>query len=240
MAAIKTLLVARVEPPSADFCAKAAELGLEVWHRSMLRVELADESTLRRDLDKVLMRNTTLIFTSQFAARAVHLNCPEILSQHALMAVGAGTAEALAPNKASFPSQGEGAQALLDLLPNSLSGQFFCLLQAPDALTTLLHGLRTREAEVSIVEAYKRIRVPMDALELARLQSIYCVDAGSGAQLKALVDAGLPLHTPLILPSERVRALAKSIEITGMIEVCLSDEGLRFECLCNSVRNLNE
>jgi uroporphyrinogen-III synthase len=230
MAAIKTLLVARLEPPSADFCAKAAQLGLEVWHRSMLRVELAERAQLRTALAAVAP-NATLIFSSQVAARAVQLHCPNILSQHALMAVGAGTAKALEPHNVRFPSRSEGAQALLDLLAESLNGHRFCLIQAPDALTILLDGLVARGAEVSIIEAYRRIRVPMDALERKRLQSVYCVDVGSGAQLQALVDAGLPAKTPMLLPSQRVKALAKTLGMLGLIEVCLSEKGLRFDRL---------
>ncbi len=230
MAAIETLLVARVELPSADFCAKAAQLGLEVWHRSMLRVELAERVQLREALAAVAP-NATLIFSSQVAARAVQLHCPDSLSQHALMAVGAGTAKALEPHNVRFPSQSEGAQALLDLLPESLNGHRFCLIQAPDALAILLDGLSARGAEVSIIEAYRRIRVPMDALERKRLQLVYCVDVGSGAQLQALVDAGLPLQTALILPSERVRNLALSLSMTGLQCVSLSEEGFRMRNL---------
>lgn len=227
MAACKTLLVARVEPPSAEFCAKAAQLGLDVWHRSMLRVELAERSALRAALASVPTSKATLVFTSRFAARSVKAQFPEILSQHALMAVGASTAEALKPYEARCPNQNEGAQALLDLLPNSLSGQNFCLIQAPDALTTLKNALHERAAEVIVIEAYTRIHVAMQAIESARLQSLYCVDAGSGAQLQALFDEGLPLQTALILPSERVRSLALSFGLTGQHCVSLSDEGSR-------------
>jgi uroporphyrinogen-III synthase len=229
-----TLLVARVNPPSEAYCAAASQFGLQVWHRSMLSLQVANLSLLLPQLVQLTKTKPapTLVFSSPFAASVLQMHAPELLNQCPLLAVGASTAAALAPFSARFPSKSEGAQALLDMLPNSLEGQTFCLFQAPDALPILAQGLRDRGAVLQIIEAYARMREPMTREERERLQMLQCADVGSGEQLQALMDAGLPLDTALILPSQRVKDQAVEFGITSVVCcVSLSDEGVRIQYL---------
>jgi len=236
-----TLLVARAWPPSEAYCAAVRSLGLAIWHRSMLVIENAERSVLLLQLAKLGSAKTpsTLVFSSPFAARALQTLAPELLSRHPLLSVGAGTSAALMPHFATAPSAGEGAQALLNMLPESLTGQAFCLLQAPDALPVLQDGLRARGAQVQIIEAYARIRAPIRDVERERLLTLRCVDVGSGEQLKALLAGGLPLATPLILPSERVRQLAESFGFCAPLRASSSAESERLYNLAEMLVDSN-
>ena len=224
-----TLLVARATPPSEAYCAAANLLGLTIWHRSMLIIKACDPSVLRPQLARLAAANPTptLVFCSPFAAGVLQSLAPALLREHVLMSVGAGTSAALAPFPATAPVISEGAQALLDILPNSLTGQSFCLFQASDGLPVLKAGLYSRGAQVQTIEPYTRSTSPMLDQERERLHSLRCVDVGSGAQLEALLESGLPLLTPLILPSMRVRQLAESFGFCAPIRVSSSAESER-------------
>ena len=228
-----TLLVTRVNPPSEAYCAAATQLGLQVWHRSMLSLQVADLSVFLPQLARLIKAKPapTLVFSSPFAVRVLQTHAPELLNRCPLLAVGPSTASALAPYPARFPSQSEGAQALLDMLPNALEGQSLCLFQAPDALPILALGLHDRGAELQIIEAYTRVRTPIRDDEIERLKTVRCVDVGSGDQLQALLDEGLSLDTPMILPSERVRRVAMLLGVRGQTHTGLSDENARLRAL---------
>ena len=199
----------------------------------MLVIQIAERNVLLPQLAQLSAATTpaTLVFSSPFAARALQLHFPELLSRHPLLTVGASTAAALAPYPARLPSESEGAQALLDILPSALTSQSFCLIQAPDALPMLQVGLSARGAQIQIIEAYARIRSPMHVDERDRLLNLRCTDIGSGAQLEALLNAGLPLTTPLILPSERVKNFAESLGFSELLVVSNSSESERLQNL---------
>jgi uroporphyrinogen-III synthase len=220
----KTLLLARVDAPSAAYVARAQALGYQLWHRSLLDIIAREPTLWRSDLLAALQKQRThLVFSSQQAVHIVRRYADAALESQSLFAVGPASAARLAPHPAEFPQHGEGARALFEHLlarfAGALSQHRFVLLQAPDAKPDLEHLLRSAGAVVLVIVVYERAPTVLTRQEQATLAACTLADMGSSAQLQVGITAGLGKKCQLLLPSQSAIAIAEAAGYTRCLLV---------------------
>ncbi|MDG1818671.1 MAG: uroporphyrinogen-III synthase [Porticoccaceae bacterium] len=128
-------------------------------------------------------------------------------------AVGERTAELLkqAGIDALHPRGRQNSEELLKLEPlQELDNQRIIIFRGVGGREILGETLIERGARVEYCELYKRV-INSEQLALAQQQETDCLIAHSGELIQAMGEAGKAADTPVVVPSERVAAIARDL-----------------------------
>ena len=200
----------------------AATHGARVLALSPLRIQHRDDAGTRAALRAALAADV-VVFTSANAVRAAAaLQALRPRRARTWLAVGAGTAAALARagvNDVLAPMQmdSEGLLALPALA--DVRGRTIGLVTAPGGRDRLAPALRARGAAVLRADVYARVDIAPSTRALARLRTLSAprlLALSSGEALASMLaavpdDVRLRLQrTPVLAASDRLAALARS------------------------------
>jgi len=198
----------------------AARQGARLLALSPWRLALHDDPATRRALGLALAAPRVL-FTSPAAVRAAAaLQVLRSSPGQSIIAVGAGTAQALRQagvDAVESPSRmdSEGVLGLPGLL--SVAGMEVGLVTAPQGRDLLAATLRQRGAVVRRADVYRRVPVPLSAAALRKLRELQrpaALALSSGGALQQLLaslppDAAARLRAmPVVAASARLQQLA--------------------------------
>jgi len=184
---------------------------------------------------------------AQFGMAAIRASgtLPDTLQ---VFAVGPGTARALNAQGVSgvITPEGQDSEALLALPQlQAVAGKRVVIVRGVGGRGLLAETLRTRGAQVDLMECYRRLRPQADATSLlARwrtggIDAVTVTSAETLHNLAALLgEAGRPLlaATPLFAPHEKIAEAARRFGIAHVIATPGGDDGL-VDGLVNWFRN---
>ncbi len=185
----------------------------------------ADTAVAHQQLQEAARADATIFLS----ANAVDWAMKRVPAEHfsaPLMAIGAATARALARHglpTALQPEQAYTSEALLELPQlqvDALVGKRMLIVRGEGGRPLLMETLKSRGAQVEVAEVYRRIRPSADSGVLLRAWNADKIDVAvlnSGEALRNLYHlAGEKgraqlQSTPLVVVSERIAALAKTL-----------------------------
>ena len=187
------------------------------------------------------------IFTSRNAVEHAFAHWPELAQRIGtadFSAVGAGTAKALKAKgiaQVLIPKSEYNSEGLLDLAQfRQPTGQHLAVISGHGGRGLLVDTLRARGAQVTRLDVYKRVPVSTDVRGYLRqhLQNIQMIVITSAEALAVLVDPGteqdleIVLGYPLVVASDRIARVAKTLGFSAQIEVAeqVTDKALADAC----------
>ncbi len=185
----------------------------------------ADNAMARQQLQEAAHADAIIFLSTNAVDWAMKLAPPENFSAP-LMAIGAATARALTRHglpTALQPEHVYTSEALLklpQLQVDALAGKRMLIIRGEGGRALLAETLKSRGARVGIAEVYRRIRPLADGGILLRAWAANAIDVAvltSGEALHNLYHlAGVEgrerlQSTPLVVVSERIAALAKTL-----------------------------
>lgn len=230
------VLITRPSGRGRELCQQLRERGATVLHIPMLEIAPLDATahseatlceTMRRAKNAVLEldRYNALIFIS---VNAVHHGMalveeywPQMPAGQEYFAIGEATAQALRDHHLSPTAAGAAMNSEALLAHPSLKHlphQRVAIFRGLGGRETLAETLTARGARVDYIECYQRLTPQLEAQDLIQRlaeANINCSVVNSGESLEnlsALLPAGHALYSqPVILPSDRVAALARKL-----------------------------
>lgn len=229
------VLVTRPAHQAEPFCTLLAQAGAEAVRFPVLAIAPAADPAAVAAVAERLDQFDLLIFISVNAVQYGLEWLPgpgDWPTSTAIAAVGSRTAAALVEEGLSVtlvPETGHNSEALLALPAlQDMRHRRVLIVRGNGGRETLAEALRARGAEVTYAEVYRRVCPDSDAALLLRRWQKGGVDVVTVTSVESLRNlftllgpAGEDLlrATPLVVASERVRAVAQELDCHGAITV---------------------
>jgi len=225
------VLVTRPAHQAAGLVLKLEDAGASVESLPLLAIAGPHDPALARQTLLDHVDADLWIFTSanavRGAARLQGHNWPP-----ALLALGQASVRALAElgHAATAPEGGSSEDLLLWPELAELAGRRVLIISGEGGRTLLAETLRGRGAQVAVARCYRREPIQYPAPQLgAALHRADVVVLTSGEALQALLaQAPRPIQPALLLPSERVAALARAAGVNSamLLPAAVSDAAM--------------
>lgn len=246
----RTVLVTRPAKQAAALAQAIRAVGGTAFAFPALAVEAVPQDELSVPLARLAEADIAIFISpnaAQFGMAAIHSG-GSLPASVEVFAVGLGTARALHAQGVSgvITPDGQDSEALLALPQlQDVAGKRVVIVRGVGGRALLAETLRTRGAQVDLMECYRRLRPQVDAAPLlARWQAggidaVTVTSAETLHNLAALLgEAGRPLlaATPLFAPHEKIAGAARRFGIAHVIATPGGDDGL-VDGLVNWFRN---
>ena len=246
----RTVLVTRPQQQAAALVQAIRAAGGKVFEFPALAIEAVPASELGAPLAQLATADIVIFISpnaASFGMAAIH-SVGRLSPAAVIFAVGPGTARALETQgmSAVITPPGQDSEALL-VLPQlqEVAGKRVVIVRGVGGRALLADTLRSRGAEVSFLECYRRTCPQYDAGPLLACWHVGGIDAVTVTSaetlhnLAALLgERGAPLleATPLFAPHEKIAEAARRFGIAHVIATPGGDAGL-VDGLINWFRN---
>ena len=215
------ILLLRPLPTLDRSCENFKEAGLDVVGLALVDIEYIDGEIA--DLREALERcsDTTLIVTSQFAARSIRPLEVPVSSCKRVIAVGPTTANSLPDACNAVVPENHSSEGIIEKLRHLDLSQSNILVKGKDGRSALESWFRDQQIPLTVSNVYQRKKLqPPVTNRQWKAEEIQCIIATSGEQLQLTYNeynADWLNSLPWIVVSDRIASMAREKGIQKVV-----------------------